>query len=54
MSEPSGSRLDASTVANVVNGVINALGLQPSQSSIRSGATNTVSVTQTRRTTRSV
>ena len=31
MSELSGSCLDASTVASVVNGVINVLGLQPSQ-----------------------
>lgn len=52
MSEPSGSRLDASTVASVVNGVINVLGLQPSQIS---GATSTAAtVTQTRRATRLV
>ena len=38
MSDQSVSRLDASAVANVVNGVINALGLQPTLSSPRSRA----------------
>ena len=35
MSNQNGSRLDVSTVTNVVNGVINALALQPSQSSVQ-------------------
>ena len=54
MSDQNSSRLDVSTVANVVNGVINALGLQPNQSSIQSGSTSTAAATQSRRVTRFV
>lgn len=62
MSDPSISHLDASTVANVVNGVINALGLQPTQPQSRGSDSNstslrinnTATVTQSRRITRLV
>ena len=58
MSDQNGSRLDVPTVANVVSGVINALGLQPSQSSVQSGSnsisTSITAVTQSRRVNRFV
>ena len=41
-------------MANVVNGVINTLGLQPSQTSIQSGSTSTAVVTKSRQVTRYV
>ena len=52
MSDQSVSRLDASAVANVVSGVINALGLQPTLSSPHSSSdSNNI---QNRRITRLV
>ena len=52
MSDQSVSRLDASAVANVVSGVINALGLQPTLSSPHSSSDS--NNTQNRRITRLV
>ena len=52
VSEPSGSRFDTSTMASIVKGVINVLGLQPSQLSSAFSTAATYTLTQTRTQTR--